>query len=167
MKKKELLKWIFANALGLGIGFVIMLQVKMILRYGFDTDRYWQFGQPYDFSVLAYIIQLISLLVLGAIVGLAQSFVIKYHNVNAARWILAAVIGFGLLVIIDWPLLYMEVGNIPGPFEPIVVTVGGGSFAGIIQYFLLRKRGIIANKWLLLWIVGLIVSLVPTMLFFC
>ena len=166
MKKNELLKWVFTNALGLGIGFVALLQVGMVLEYGFDTDRYWKWGQPWDFSVSAYIFDLISLIVLGAIVGLAQTFVLKSHNVKAVPWILATVIGFGLVVIITWPLLYIEMGNIPGPVEPIIITIGGSSFAGVVQYFLLRKRGIIASKWLLLWIVGLILSLVPVALFF-
>ena len=57
-------------------------------------------------------------------------------------------------------------GNIPGPVEPIIFTVGGGSLAGICQYISMRSQGIFAGKWLALWIVGLIVGLVPTALFF-
>ena len=138
----------------------------MILRYGFDIEKYWQFGQPWDFSLSEYVYQLISVLAYGSIVGGAQSLVIKTHNVNAFRWILATVIGFCLLIVIEWPLLYMEVGNIPGPVEPMIATVGGSIFAGIIQHFMLGKLGVNAGKWLLLWIIGLILSIIPTGLFF-
>jgi len=44
MKNGVLLKWIFVNALGLGIGFVALLQVGMILEYGFDIEKYWKWG---------------------------------------------------------------------------------------------------------------------------
>ena len=51
---------------------------------------------------------------------------------------------------------------IPGPVEPIILTVGGGSFAGIFQHQALRRQGIHAPKWLFLWIVGLIAGVVAT-----
>ena len=34
MKKNELLKWVFANAFGLGFGFVLGLVALMVLQYG-------------------------------------------------------------------------------------------------------------------------------------
>lgn len=166
MRKNELLKWTFANAFGLAIAFVVSLQTVMVLDYGLDTERYWKFGQPIDYSsVSTYIYTLISALVGGVIFGWCQSLVIKTRGIKPVSWILPTVIGFALIVLIDWPLLYTEnLGIIPGPVEPLIFTVGGGIFAGTLQYFLLRRLGVIAKKWYLLWIVGLLLGLVPTAL---
>jgi hypothetical protein len=46
------------------------------------------------------------------------------------------------------------------------LTLGGGSLAGILQYLALRRQGTHAPQWLALWMVGLVVSLVPTALLF-
>jgi hypothetical protein len=57
-------------------------------------------------------------------------------------------------------------GNIPGPVEPIIFTIGGCGLAGAVQSFLLRRQGRHVSKWLTLWIVGLVLSLIPTILVF-
>lgn len=73
----------------------------------------------------------------------------------------------GTPIAIQWPLMALGVwGVIPGPVEPIIVTVGGASLAGIFQYLMLRRHGIHASKWLILWIVGLVASLVPMAILF-
>jgi len=166
MKKNELLKWTFANAFGLGIGFVVSLQTLMLIQYGFDFEKHWQPGLPKQ-DLLTYFAYLICFLVGGAVLGWFQTFIVKSKGIKSVSWLLATVIGFGLVVLIDWPLLYTgDLGRIPGPVEPIIFTVGGGIFAGTLQYFLLRRQGYNAKKWLLMWIVGLVVSLVPSALFF-
>ena len=82
-------------------------------------------------------------------------------------WILATTAGFGLMVVVAWPLLAAEIlGRIPGPVEPIMATVGSCSVAGILQYLALRRQGIVASKWLVLWVGGLVADLVPTALLF-
>ena len=40
MKKHELLVWTSANALGLGVGFVAMLQMQMLIEFGFDWEMH-------------------------------------------------------------------------------------------------------------------------------
>jgi len=166
MKKNELLKWTFANAFGLGIGFVVSLQTLMFIQYGFDFEKYWQFVPPKQ-DLLNYFAYLVSALVGGAVLGFAQSMVVKSRGIKPVSWFLATVIGFGLIVLIDWPLLYTgDLGIIPGPVEPLIFTIGGGIFAGVLQYFLLRRLGFNAKKWFLMWIVGLVVSILPTGLFF-
>jgi len=141
----------------------------MTLKYGFNTEKYWEFGLPWDFSIWEYIRRLISSFVFGSFVGFAQSGLVKSINVGIKRssWIVVTAIGFCLLTVtVDWPLLYLEFGNLPGPLDPIIVTVGGGIYAGVAQYFFLNRKDILARKWLLLWIVGLVLSLIPTALFF-
>jgi len=166
MKKYELLKWIFANAIGLGIGFLVYLQVSMVFEHGFDTEMYWKWVPP-EQNFTVYFGILISALVGGAILGWAQSRIIKTKNIKSNSWILATTIGFGLVVLINWPLLYTgDLGNIPGPVEPLIFTVGGCIFAGAMQFFLLRRLGYNAKKWFLMLVVGLIVSVLLTGLFF-
>ena len=46
------------------------------------------------------------------------------------------------------------------------MTVGGGSLAGVLQYLALRRQGIVASKWLVRWLAGLVASMVPTALLF-
>lgn len=166
MKKKELLKWIIANAFGLGIGFLLALVALMVMQYGFDYQKHWQWVPPKQ-ELSHYFGYLISGLVGGLIVGLAQSFIIKHHGIKAVSWVLATVAGFGLIILIDWPLLYTgQLGRIPGPAEPIIFTIGGSIFAGIMQFILLRRKGINGTKWLLIMTTGLVLAMVPTALFF-
>ena len=71
------------------------------------------------------------------------------------------------MVAVVWPLMAVGVwGRMPGPVEPIVGIVGSCSVAGILQYRLLRRHGVVATKWLVLWVCGLVASLVPTTVMF-
>ncbi len=166
MKEKSLLKWISANALGLGVGFVAALQTGMFIQFGFDTEIHWKFVPP-DPGGLVYAAILMSMLVGGAIMGSAQALILRSRSVRVAPWILSTTTGFVLIAAVEWPLMAANLwGRIPGPAEPIIIVVGGGSLAGILQYLALRRQGIVASKWLALWVGGLVASLVPTALLF-
>lgn len=161
-----MVKWISVNALGLGLGFLAALQAGMLIEFGLDTEQHWNFT-PTGQTVSAYAAELISDLLMGTILGSAQVFILRSRSVRAAPWILSTIVGFGLLAAVVWPLMAADLwGRFPGPVEPIVLLVGGGSLAGILQYLALRRQGIHARKWLVLWIAGLVVSLVPTALLF-
>jgi hypothetical protein len=167
--KQNPLKWTAANALGLGVGFVAMAQMKMLIKFGFDWEMHWNWiEKPVDQGGLEYVSQLMGVIVIGTIFGSAQALAVRSRNVRVFRWIQATVAGFGIVAVaIVWPLIALGVfGNIPGPVEPIIFTIGGGSLAGICQYVSMRRQGIFAGKWLALWVVGLIVGLVSTALFF-
>ena len=162
--EKSLLKWIAANALGLGVGFIAYVQTFNLMEYGLDTWMHWRSGPP---GQDAYASILVALLVGGAILGSAQALILRSRSARIVPWIVATAAGFGFLVILVWPLLAAEIfGRIPGPAEPIIVTVGGGSLAGVLQHLALRRQGIHAPKWLVRWILGLVASLVPTALLF-
>ncbi len=164
MKKEPLLKWISANALGLGVGFVAALQTGMLVQFGLDTEMHWK---PLPPDRLAYAADLVSLPILGAILGSVQALILRTRSVRVVRWILSTTMGFGLIAAVEWPLMAANLwGRIPGPAEPIIIVVGGGSLAGILQYLALRRQGIVASKWLALWVGGLVASLVPTALLF-
>ena len=165
MKKEPLLKWILANALGLGVGFVVAMQTGMFVQFGLDTEMHWKPGTTP--GGLKYVADLVSLAVFGAILGSAQALILFSRSVRVVPWILSTTMGFGLLLAVEWPLMAANLwGRIPGPVEPIILLVGGGSLAGILQYLALRRQGILASKWLTLWIGGLVASLVPMALVF-
>lgn len=148
------------------MGFVAALQTGMLIDFGFDTEKHWKFV-PLEQTVLAYLSILGSLPVLGAVLGSAQALFLRSYSVRAAHWILSTTFGFGLVVAVEWPLLAANLwSNFPGPVEPIIILVGGGSLAGILQYLVLRRQRIHAPRWLALWIGGLALSLVPTALIF-
>jgi len=169
MKTNDLLVWISANALGLGMGFVAALQTTMLFEFGFDWEMHWNWvEEPVGQNSPEYASTMMALLVEGSVLGAAQAFVIRNRNVPILHWILATVVGFGILAVtIEWPLIAFGVlGVIPGPVEPIILTVGVGIFAGACQYLLLRRQGIFATTWLIRLFVGLIVSLVPMVTLF-
>lgn len=165
MKPRPLTPWILANAVGLGVAFVAMLQIGMFVKYGLDFEKHWQPSPPppawYAGMVAIY------LAVGGAIFGGAQALVLRSRPVRLGSWILSTAVGFCLLLVVIAPLLALGIwGRIPGPVEPLSFTVGGGSLAGILQYLSLRRQGVVAAKWLALWVVGLVASLVPVALLF-
>lgn len=166
MKEKPQVKWISANAFGLGVGFVAALEAGMLIEYGFNTELHWKFIPPGQ-SISAYAAELLPDFLLGAILGSVQALILPSRWVRIVPWILATTCGFGLIAAVVWPLMAADLwGRFPGPVEPIVLLVGGGSLAGILQYLALRRQGIHAPKWLALWIGGLVASLVPTALLF-
>lgn len=168
MKTVFRLKWTAANALGLGVAFVAYLQIGMLAKYGLDFERYWQWQeQAVEDSLVSYAGILVELVVAGAILGASQALVLRSHRLRVISWVLATALGFALLAAVFWPLMAAGVlGIIPGPVEPILFTVGGCILAGICQYLVLRRQGIAASRWLLLWVVGVIGGLALTAAFF-
>jgi hypothetical protein len=111
----------------------------------------------------AYLGQIVALLVMGAILGSAQSFVTRSYSVPIMPWILATAAGFATISAVIIPLIYFGVwGNIPGPVEPLIITVGGCSGAGVFQYMVLKRNQIRAAKWLGIWVVSLILGVIPS-----
>ena len=169
MSTHEWLAWISTNALGLGLGFVAILQTGMLIELGFNWEMHWDWTEePVSQDTSPYVATLVSFLVGGAILGLAQAFIVRSRDVAEIAWVGATVTGFGVLAIfVEWPLIALDLlGIIPGPVEPIIATVGGGTIAGIFQYLMLRRQGISASKWVILWTVGLVASLVPMVILF-
>jgi hypothetical protein len=154
MRTKPLSTWTAANALGLGLGFPAVLQTGFLIQFGLRTELHWT-PQALGQGVSIYA-RLVGLLVGGAILGAAQALVLRSRPVPVVPWIPSTATGFGLVVAVMWPLWAAGLwGQIPGPVEPILITVGGGSLAGVLQYLLLRREGVIATRWLALWVGGL------------
>ena len=167
--KRELLTWTSANALGLGLGFVAILQTGMLIELGFNWEMHWVWiEEPVSQDTKPYVSTLMGFLVGGFIFGSAQALFLRSRKVAVIGWIVATVTGLGVLaVVVDWPLIALGLlGILPGPVEPIIATVGGGTFAGIFQYLMLRSQGISASKWAIRWVVGLVVGLLPMVVLF-
>lgn len=165
MKERSLWAWTSANALGLGLGFPAVLQTGFLIQFGLHTELYWT-PQALGQGVSIYA-RLVGLLVGGAILGAAQAVALPARSVSLVGWVSFTAVGFGLVVAVMWPLWSAGLwGHIPGPVEPIFITVGGGTLAGILQYLLLRRRDVVATRWLVLWIGGLVASLAPLVLAF-
>lgn len=155
-------RWIAANTIGFGLGFFIIMQVVNIVEFG---QLSW--SETVGTGIRAYLARPASLLAAGAFLGLAQSIVLRSSNIPLCPWVMVTAAGFCGATLVIWPL--MATGNWGGteaPIEPIVNIVGGGSCAGIAQYFYLRHRSGQAGRWLALWITGLVISVIPTAAFF-
>jgi hypothetical protein len=165
-KSGRLGAWILANFFGFGVATVATLQTAMFVEYGLDFDKHWAFLPP-GHGVGAYAARVVGPLVGGLILGAVQAWVLRPSLGRVAPWILATAAAFGVVGLMIWPFMAVDIwGRIPGPVEPIVGTVGSCSVAGVLQHLVLRRRRRISAKWLVLWIVGLVVSLVPTALMF-
>ena len=160
---KPLFKWTMVNALGLGVAFLAML-APSFMELGINPD----IPSPLTRNVLDMLATLVLYVCSGAILGAAQAVVLRSWNVGVVHWFAAAAAGFGAnALIVAWPLQFMGLlGRIPGPVEPIIFTVGGCAMAGIAQCLLLRQRTVLAGRWLILWVVGLVTSIIPTFLMF-
>ena len=162
MTQRFLVKWVLVNALGLAIAFVTALQTEMFVQFGFNTQLHWQFIPPEGGVGYAFA-ELIFLIVLGAIFGAVQTLILRGYSVRVIPWIVLSTAGFGVVACVSWPLIAANLwGKIPGPVEPIVTFVIGGGMAGILQFLWLRRQGILAQRWVVLWVGGVILSLVPT-----
>jgi len=159
---KSYFAWITATSLGTCVGFLVSLQVVMLIGFGKLT---WVpellSGATGDLAIF------VALPVYGTILGASQSVVIRLYGVPVVPWIVATAAGFFSVSLVIIPLLSAGIwGNIPGPVEPIIITVGGSSMAGIFQYIVLRQNQIRAGKWLGVWIGSLLLGLVPTAVIF-
>jgi len=164
MKSSRLGAWILVNFFAFGVAMVAILQVAMFVEYGLDFDKHWALLPPGQ-SVGAYAARVVGPLIGGLILGSAQAFVLRPSLRRVTPWILATAAGFGVVGLMILPLMAVNIwGRIPGPVEPIVGTVGSCSVAGVFQHLVLRRRRRISSKWLALWVVGVVVSLIPTAL---
>lgn len=163
MRQNPLIAWIVANALGLGLGFDAMLMPAFMESGVAPDDPSIPSAALWD---LASTVMLWS--VGGLVLGFAQALVLKSSSIHLGHWVLAAAGGFGAAALmIACPLQAFGIlGRIPGPAEPIMFTIGGCIGAGVIQRLFLRRQGYPTGRWLRLWIAGLFLSLVPTVLMF-
>lgn len=155
-------RWIVVNALAFGLGFAAIMQVVNIIEFG-----QLEWSENVGTGIRAYLARPLSLFAAGAVLGVVQAMLLKTENIEILAWTFTTALGFSAATLLIWPLMATgNWGDTAAPIEPIVNVIGGGTFAGVAQYFYLRRQSIYANKWLVFWIAGLIVSIFPRAAFF-
>ncbi|HUE71355.1 MAG TPA: hypothetical protein VMP01_10765 [Pirellulaceae bacterium] len=168
--RKLLLGWAIANASGMALGFFAFIQTLMFLGFGLDFGQHWSIEAAESFGAenpeyaeqLLKIGLVVGLPLAGAILTSCQALVVRGLWPQVCTWILAGPLGFAAVILLIWPFTAIW-GDIPGPVEPFTVVGGGLLATAIIQWLSLRRQGIAATRWLVLWIAGLPLGMVVFM----
>jgi hypothetical protein len=99
----------------------------------------------------------------GAVFTSLQAVLLRGTSVDLRRWILAGPLGFVVPLLVIWALTSVW-GDIPGPVEPFTVVGGGLLGVAAIQWWCLRRDGVLSKRWLILWCLGLPLGMVAFML---
>jgi hypothetical protein len=94
-----------------------------------------------------------ALALFGAIVGWFQSRVLRQY-VQVLPWVAATAVGFVAILCFEVLERHVVVGPHAGPVEPLMIAIGGSTLAGLGQWLVLRRRGVLASRWLAFWILG-------------
>jgi hypothetical protein len=165
--------WTAACAVGFGLGFPAHILLEQLAGgVDFRTTMLAVFGSVKDPVAMVvplrdsfYTGSLLGLLAFGTILGIAQSIALRGRLQRMGPWMLTGAAGFlAICILAVWPLhAAIGWGKIAGPVEPIVITLGGGSFVAVLQWLYLRKLGFRASRWLGRWTGGLAVGLLIAM----
>src|SRR5262245_55741875 len=99
MKTTVIVKWTAASALGLGVAFVAYLQIGMLVEFGLDFERHWQWQEHAEEANFRFYAEtLVALLVAGSIFGAFQALALRSNGLRVVPWIFATAVGFVLLV---------------------------------------------------------------------
>lgn len=99
----------------------------------------------------------VALAVFGGIVGWFQSRVLRRY-VRVLPWVAATATGFVTILCFEIVEPHIVVGPHAGPLEPLMISIGGSTMAGLAQWSVLRQRGARARRWLAFWILGVVVG---------
>jgi hypothetical protein len=97
----------------------------------------------------------VALAVFGGIVGWFQSRLLQGY-VPVRLWVAATAIGFAAILCFEIFERHVVIGPHAGPIEPLMISIGGSTTAGLAQWLVLRRRGVLANRWLAFWVVGVV-----------
>lgn len=164
MKPRPQIAWILANALGMSLGFLVFIETLMFLSFGFDFENHWSEAAVRgleDAERLLRIGLVSGLPLAGAVLAASQAWALRGRLSSRWQWVLCGPAGFAAMILVIWPFTAIW-GDIPGPVEPLTIVGGGLLTTGVLQWLLLRRRGIDATRWLTLWIVGLPLGMVVT-----
>jgi len=162
------LRWTVANALGMSLAFLATLQLLEFYKWGFNFDNHWVFGADdgKQLSFVAFFLHQASALTLfGLIFGFAQSRVLRDPRINTKHWVLTGVLGYLALLVVILPLYHFW-GEIPGPFEPITLTLLGPLFMILFQWRLIKKQRLNPKLPLLLFFLGAFIGVVMIAIIF-
>jgi len=168
--------WAVATSVGFGLAFFSfipgMLVMDMFLPPGLtnmgssampealhpDALPAWLDLQTYKSWYRMHLgYHVVALAIFGSIVGWLQSRLLP-KNVPALHWVVATAIGFVAILSFEMVEPHIVVGPHAGSPEPLMISIGGSTFAGLAQWLVLRQRGVRASRWLASWIVGVLVG---------
>lgn len=168
--------WAVATSVGLGLGFLSfipgMLVMDLFLPPGLtnmgsaampealDPDALpaWLDMQTYKSWYRMHLgYHVVALAIFGGIVGWLQSRLLR-EDVPALHWVIATAMGFVAILSFEIVEPHIVVGPHSGSFEPLMISIGGGTFAGLAQWLVLRRRGVLATRWLAFWVVGIVLG---------
>jgi hypothetical protein len=169
--RKMLLRWTIANATGMALGFLAFIQILMFLAFGLDFGLHWSSEvvdkwaaeNPEDAERLLRIGLVAGLPLAGAVVSSSQAWALRGRLSRLWQWILCGPAGFAVMILVIWPFTAIW-GDLPGPVEPFTIVGGGLLVTAILQWWFLRRQGIAAKRWLVLWVAGLPLGIVVFML---
>lgn len=104
---------------------------------------------------LAY--HVVALAAFGSIVGWFQSRLLRRY-VPTLQWVGATAMGFVAILCFEIVERHIVIGPHGGAVEPLMISIGGSTIAGLAQWFVLRRRGVRASRWLAFWLVGVVVG---------
>ena len=168
--------WAAATSVGFGLAFLSfipgMLVMDMFLPPGLtnmgssampealDPDALpaWLDLQTYKSWYRMHLgYHVLALAIFGSIVGWLQSRLLR-EDVPALHWVVATAMGFVAILSFEIVEPHIVVGPHAGSLEPLMISIGGSTFAGLAQWLVLRQRGVRASRWLAFWIVGVVVG---------
>jgi hypothetical protein len=168
--------WAAASSVGLGVAFVSfipgMLVMDLFLPAGLTNMGSSAMPEALDPAALpAWLDQetyeswyrmhlgyhIVALAAFGGIVGWAQSRPLREY-LPTSQWVGATAVGFVSILLFEVVERHVVVGPHAGPIEPLMISLGGSAIAGLAQWWVLRRRGVLASRWLAFWVLGVIVG---------
>lgn len=168
--------WAAVTSVGLGVAFVSfipgMLVMDLFLPTGLTNMGSSAMPEALDPAALpAWLDQetyrswyrmhlgyhIVALAAFGGIVGWAQSRLLHGY-LPTSHWVGATALGFVSILSFEIVERHVVVGPHAGPIEPLMISIGGSAIAGLAQWWVLRRRGVLASRWLAFWVLGVMVG---------
>jgi hypothetical protein len=160
--------WTAANTVGAGLGFPLAIILGLLAR-GADLPGAFRALSVISFDQLPPELRTQDFInpreaatgVAGGIfLALCQAIILRGRLPRLIPYVLAPALAFVVLFLtVIGPLTLAGYwGYIPGPVEPIVVSLGGAPLTAIVQWFVLRRQGVNATRWMALFVAGIAVG---------
>ncbi len=166
--------WTVANSIGFALAFLSFIPGILIadefmppgfraaLPESIDPNALptWLDQQTYDSWYLRNLtFHMMALPLFGLIVGGLQGRVLAPYLRTLVPWVSVTALAFVSLLFFELVERHVVTGPHAGPIEPIIISLGGSSLAGILQWYVLRREGIGATRWLSVWVLGSVLGI--------
>ncbi len=117
-----------------------------------------EFGRK--FLVISQLGHFILYFIVGALLAHFQYTVLKQYIANKLMWTLITILGLELILLTDLIVVGLATGGVAGPFEPLLIALGGGGMVAVFQFLYLRSVGIKDGRWVGWWILGIAIGII-------